>query len=55
MGLLFLSAMSTAHGKPGADMLHEVTEAYQGVLISQQSGISSPVSNQKGFFSSECS
>jgi hypothetical protein len=43
-----LNKMSTAHGKPGADMLHEVTEAYQGGLISQKKGISSPVSNQDG-------
>ena len=40
-----LSTMSTAHGKPGADVLHEVSEAYQGALISQKSGISSPASN----------
>ncbi|RZK48012.1 MAG: RHS repeat-associated core domain-containing protein [Pedobacter sp.] len=43
-----LGKMSTAHGKAGADMLHEVTEAYQGGLISQKSGISSPASNQPG-------
>ena len=43
-----LGKMSTAHGKPGADMLHEVTEAYQGALISQKKGVSSPASNQKG-------
>ncbi|MDA3614208.1 RHS repeat-associated core domain-containing protein, partial [Polluticaenibacter yanchengensis] len=41
-----LSAMSTAHGKPGADVLHEVTEAYQGALLSQKSGVSSGASNQ---------
>ena len=29
-----LEKMSTTHNKPGADMLHEVTEAYQGALIS---------------------
>ncbi len=40
-----LSTISTAHGKLGADMLHEVTEAYQGGLISQKSGKSSPASN----------
>jgi len=40
--------MSVAHGKPGADMLHEVTEAYQGALISQKKGASSPVANQEG-------
>ncbi|MCA6069503.1 hypothetical protein JI747_020290 [Chryseobacterium sp. RG1] len=43
-----LSALSTAYGKPGGDMLHEVTEAYQGALISQASGISSPRSSQAG-------
>lgn len=41
-----LNAMSTAHGKPGADILHEVTEAYQGGLMSQKSGVSSPNSSQ---------
>lgn len=41
-----LNTMSTAHGKPGAEMLHEVTEAYQGGLISQKNGVSSPESNQ---------
>lgn len=40
-----LGTASTAHGSNGADMLHEVTEAYQGALISQKSGISSPVAN----------
>lgn len=43
-----LNKVSTAHGKPGADMLHEVTEAYQGGLISQKKGKSSPGSNQRG-------
>jgi len=43
-----LGKMSTAHGKPGADMLHEVTEAYQGALISQKKGVSSPASNKAG-------
>ncbi|MEM7550015.1 MAG: RHS repeat-associated core domain-containing protein [Bacteroidota bacterium] len=43
-----LSTMSDAHENPGADMLHEVTEAYQGALISQKKGQSSPASNQKG-------
>lgn len=43
-----LSTTSTTHGKPGADMLHEVTEAYQGSLISQKSGVSSPASNVAG-------
>ncbi len=43
-----LGTMSTALGKPGADMLHEVTEAYQGGLISQKQGTSSPASNKPG-------
>jgi hypothetical protein len=43
-----LGTISTAHGKPGADVLHEVTEAYQGGLLSQKSGISSTASNQPG-------
>jgi len=43
-----LGAMSSAHGKPGADMMHEVTEAYQGAEMSQTSGVSSPMSNQPG-------
>lgn len=43
-----LGSMSTARGTPGADMLHEVTEAYQGALISQSSGVSSPASNASG-------
>ena len=43
-----LDKVSTANGKPGADALHEVTEAYQGALISQKSGVSSPAANQLG-------
>lgn len=43
-----LGTMSDGNGKPGADMRHEVTEAYQGALISQKSGISSPSSDQAG-------
>ena len=43
-----LGAISDGNGKPGADMRHEVTEAYQGALISQSTGISSPGSNQAG-------
>ena len=42
-----LGKISEAHDKPGADMLHEVTEAYQGALISQKKGVSSPASNQR--------
>lgn len=37
-----LGTMSKVNDKPGADMLHETTEAYQGALISQASGVSSP-------------
>jgi len=40
--------MSDATGKPGADILHEVIEAYQGALLSQSTGVSSPISNQPG-------
>ncbi len=43
-----LSIMSNAHGTPGMDVLHEITEAYQGALITQSSGISSPPSNKPG-------
>lgn len=37
-----LGKLSNAYGKPGQDMLHEVTEGYQGGLISQRNGVSSP-------------
>ena len=37
-----LSKMSSANLAPGQDMLHEVTEAYEGAKISQASGVSSP-------------
>ena len=43
-----LEKSSEYNVKPGADMLHEVTEAYQGAKISQQSGISSPPPGVKG-------
>jgi len=43
-----LGKMSNTNLSPGADMLHEVTEAYQGAKISQASGTSSPASNQAG-------
>jgi RHS repeat-associated protein len=43
-----LQAQSDYYGKPGADMLHEVTEAYQGAKISQTSGVSSPRAGQPG-------
>jgi hypothetical protein len=43
-----LGTMSNAHGQPGMDMMHEVTEAYEGALISQQAGVPSLPSNQAG-------
>jgi RHS repeat-associated protein len=43
-----LNTMSTDYNKPGADTLHEVTEAYQGAIISQTTGISSPNASQAG-------
>jgi len=43
-----LEKASTANGKPGADMLHEVTEAYEGGLISLKRGSSSPEAGQPG-------
>lgn len=43
-----LGTMSSAHNNPGADVRHEITEAYQGALISQASGVSSPVAGQAG-------
>jgi RHS repeat-associated protein len=41
-----LGNMSAKNGVPGQDMLHEVTEAYEGAKISQSTGVSSP--NSKG-------
>lgn len=35
---LVLGAMSKYYGKPGADMLHEITEAYQGAIIARTLG-----------------
>ena len=35
-------------GTPGKMILHEATEAYQGAIISQQSGVSSPNAAQAG-------
>ncbi len=35
-----LGTISTAHGKPGAEVLHEVTESYQGAKIAQSTGVS---------------
>lgn len=43
-----LNILSTDYNKLGADTLHEVTEAYQGGLISKASGISSPAGGQTG-------
>ncbi len=41
-----LGAMSDYFGKPGADMLHEVTESYQGALISKKIGIDAGIAGQ---------
>ncbi len=43
-----LSTLSTAYSKPGADTLHEVTEAYQGATLSKASGVSSGPASQAG-------
>ena len=43
-----LKKASDDYGKPGGDTLHEFTEAYQGALISQALGISSPPSGATG-------
>ena len=43
-----LSASDAPYGKPGANTLHEVTEAYQGAKLSQSSGVSSGDSNTPG-------
>jgi len=43
-----LSTLSSDYNKPGADTLHEVTEAYQGALTTQKSGVFSPMAGQKG-------
>jgi len=37
-----LGTMSEAHGTPGIDVLHEITESYQGAVLSTQNGASSP-------------
>ena len=37
-----LESMSTYYGKPGADVLHEVTESYEGGKIAQKTGYSTP-------------
>jgi hypothetical protein len=43
-----LGAMSKINGSPGQDMLHEVTEAFEGAKISQEKGVSSPNSRTEG-------
>ncbi|NQX81632.1 MAG: RHS repeat-associated core domain-containing protein, partial [Flavobacteriaceae bacterium] len=43
-----LEKLSNANLKPGADVLHEVTEAYQGAKISQAKGTSSPKAGVTG-------
>ena len=43
-----LGKMSDANLSPGQDMLHEVTEAFEGVKISQATGVSSPISKVEG-------
>ena len=40
-----LSVIDTDAGAPGANTLHEVTEAYQGALIAQTTGVNSGNSN----------
>ncbi|UOU97976.1 RHS repeat-associated core domain-containing protein [Chryseobacterium daecheongense] len=41
-----LGAMSDYFGKPGADVLHELTESYQGALISRILGIDAGIATQ---------
>jgi RHS repeat-associated protein len=41
-----LSAADNYYGTPGSLTLHEVTESYQGALISQEAGTSAPVATQ---------
>src|SRR5690606_27524107 len=43
-----LKEFGDANGKPGEGMLHAVTEGYEGALISQASGKSSPKAGQPG-------
>lgn len=43
-----LGKLADANNKPGEGVLHEITESYEGALISQKSGISSPASNVAG-------
>ena len=37
-----LAKLSEANNKPGADILHELLEAYIGAKISQEEGYNSP-------------
>jgi hypothetical protein len=43
-----LAKSDEPYGKPGANTLHEVTEAYEGAKISQASGVSSPMAGMPG-------
>lgn len=43
-----LGAMDNYYEKPGASILHEITESYIGGALSQQSGTSSPAAGQPG-------
>jgi RHS repeat-associated protein len=43
-----LKKFGDANGKPGKGTLHEVSEGYQGALISQASGVSSPAEGLPG-------
>lgn len=43
-----LEKASANFSKPGADVLHETTEAYLGAKISQNKGVSSPRDGQQG-------
>jgi hypothetical protein len=43
-----LGAADAPYGKPGANTLHEVTEAYQGAKMSQTAGASSGVAGTPG-------
>jgi hypothetical protein len=43
-----LAKSDAPYDKPGANTLHEVTEAYQGAKMSQTSGVSSPAAGGSG-------
>ena len=45
---LEMQTYSEANNKPGIGVMHAVTEAYQGALISQSSGVSSPMAGVAG-------